>query len=294
MIVGVHNESTAALAKSVTTFPLSVVERPFVADPITAQDLITRFKATALRYVEAGQTVVWSFKPTPADVANGAWKPFVQAFARYLKDNGYTDRVIVVIWHEPENDVPKYFKSAADFVRLFNTVHDWLIEVDPSIRTSHAALGYYYRNVTIAQAKQWVTKCSIHSVDIYSGRSFPLSMTLRDSKPFKIWKDSRPIGAKWGVSERGFIATADKSAERVKTIDAESDYLASLAPADQPSFYIVWNTAGTEKDPTIVLDAAGEAAVNRMFARLTQLICPLCHGAGRVDPGVTYTVVRPS
>lgn len=292
MRVGVHNDSTATLAKSASAFPLSVVERPFVAAPITAQDLVSRFKGSALRYVEAGQSVVWSFKPLPADVDSGAWKPHVDAFARYLKDNGYTDRVVVVIWHEPENDVPKWFKSAADFVRLFNTVHDWLTAVDPSIKTSHAALGYYYRNLGQQYAKQWVTKCSIHSIDIYSGRSFPLLMTLGNSAAFKTWKESRPSGARWGVSERGWIADSALSAQRVKAIDAESDYLASLPPSEHPDFYIVWNTPGTEDDPTIPLDVAGVAAVNRMFARLTQLVCPLCDGAGRVDPSRTYVIVK--
>lgn len=294
MRVGVHNDTTGPLGRAATTFSLSAVERLFVSAPITAQDLIKRFEATALPYVEAGQTVVWSFKPMPTDVASGAWRPFIEQFARYLQVNELTDKVVVVIWHEPENDTPKWFKTPADFVELFNTVHDWLTAIEPNIVTSHAALGYYYRNVRATEASQWITKCTVHSIDLYSGKSFPLSMTLGTSQAFKTWKASRPVGARWGVSERGWIADAAHSADRAAAIDAESDYLAALAPADQPDFYIVWNTPGTENNPKIPLDDAGTAAVNRMFARLTQLVCPLCNGAGNVDPKMTYTVVRAS
>jgi hypothetical protein len=228
----------------------------------------------------------------PAEVASGVWKPFITQLAQYIKDNGLQSKVILVIWHEPENDVPKFFNSAADFVSLFNTVHEWLMSVDPSIVTSHAALGYRYRTLSVGQAKAWVTKATIHSIDIYSGQSFPLSMTLATSAVFKTWKASRPAGSRWGVSERGWIADSTKSAERVASIDAEADYLASLAPADQPDFYIVWNTVGTENNPNIVLDEAGRAAVNRMFAKITRLVCPLCSGSGSVEPGRTYVIVR--
>lgn len=295
MLLGVHNEPSADVRRAAEKFAVSEVERPFVSSPIPAQDLIAKFEATACKYVKAGQTVVWSFKPLPADVASGAWKPHVEQFARYLQVNEMTDRVIVVIWHEPENDIPKWFRNAAEFVKLFNTVHDWLTAIEPSIQTSHAALGYFYRNLTAAQARQWVTKCTVHSIDLYSGRTFPLSMTLKDSKAYQTWKASRPAGSKLGVSERGFIAAPEKSAERVAAIDAEADYLASLPPEEHFEFYIIWNTPGTEKDPTIVLDDAAIDAVNRMFARLAQPVpCPLCQGTGQAERGTTYTIVRVS
>ena len=296
MKVGIHEQyqgpKATTVASTTESFPLIEVTREFEADVIQPQDLVRRLILRCKPLWEAGKATAWSFKPDPAAVDSGRWKPFILELAQYIKDNNLQDKVIVVIWHEPENDVPKFFRSAADFVRLFNTVHDWLMSVDPSIVTSHAALGYWYRNVSANAAKAWVTKCTIHSIDIYSGRSFPLAMTLKTSKPFQIWKASRPAGSKWGVSERGWIAAPADSAARAASIDAESDYLASLAPAERPEFYIVWNTEGTEADPKIVLDQAGKDAVNRLFARLTRLICPLCAGTGYVPPGQTYTVVR--
>lgn len=288
MKIGVHENyqgpKATTFARTAESFPRTEVTREFDGAPITPQDVVRKMVHLCQPLWDAGKVPVWSFKPTPADVKSGAWKPFILALGQYIKDNNLQGRVIVCFWHEPENDVPKYFKNAADFVGYFNTLHDWLTSVDPSIVTTHAALGYQYRNLTIGQAKAWITKCTVHSIDIYSGRSFPLGMTLANSKAFQTWKASRPSGSQWGVSERGWIADATGSEQRAASIDAEADYLVSLAPADRPVFYIVWNTEGVENDPKIILDAAGTAAVNRMFDRLSQVVCPLCHGTGKVSP----------
>lgn len=286
MKVGVHENyqgpKATTFAKTVASFPLAAVTREFEGNVLQPQDLVKRLVGRCQAIWDAGKVPVWSFKPDPAAVDSGRWEPYVTALGKYIKDNGLQDRVIVCIWHEPEND----FKNPADFVRLYDRVHDWLKAVDPTIQTTHAALGYFYRNVSAATAQKWVTKADIHSVDIYSGRSFPVQMTLADSKPFQTWKASRPAGSKWGVSERGWIADAAGSAARVTSINAEAEYLAQLAPVDQPDFYIVWNTEGVENDPKIILDKAGVDAVNRLFERLTrvaQVVCPTCHGTGLVN-----------
>lgn len=286
MKVGVHEDyqGPRALTWGVTAqrFPLAEVTREFEGGVLEPQDLIGRIIARCGQIWAAGKTAVWSFKADPVNVANGQWMSYVHALAQYIKDNHLQDKVVVVIWHEPENDVPKYFKNAADFVRYFNTVQSWLFDVDPTIVTSHAALGYWYRNVSVGQAKAWVTNCTIHSIDIYSGRSFPLSMTLGTSKAFATWKASRPVGSRWGVSERGWIANSARFEERIASINAEADYLGELPTDQQPDFYVVWNTEGTENDPTIILDQGGMDAVNGMFDRITQVECPTCHGTGKV------------
>lgn len=311
MKIGVHEnyqgKSPLTVATTVGRFPRFGVTREFEADVLPAQDLVKRIVARCQPAWDAGKTAVWSFKPKPADVTSGAWKPHIVKLAQHIKDKGLQHQVVIVIWHEPENDVPLHFKSPAEFVQMFNTVHDWLMAVDPTIVTSHAALGYFYRNVGIDVARRWVTKATIHSIDLYSGRSFPLEMTLGTSTGFNTWKASRPVGAPWGVSERGWIANAAMSQLRVKSIQDESDWLAALAPADRPAFYIVWNTEGVEKDSMIILDEPATAAVNTMFDRLAELSipvptptptpdpvktqCPLCSGAGTVEPG-KYVIVR--
>jgi hypothetical protein len=272
MRVGVHENyqgpDKTTLALTLARFPQIDITREFEAHPLPAQDLVGRINARCGIIWLAEKSCVWSFKPLPADVKSGAWRLYVRELAQYLADTHLENRTVITIWHEPENDVPKWFRSPADFVRVFNTVHDWLISVDGLIETSHAALGYLYSRMTDRQARQWVTRASIQAIDVYSGRSFPLDMTLATSVAFARWKATRPAGSKWAVSERGWIAVPALSAQRSASITAEADWLVSLPLADRPDFYIVWNTPGVENDPTIPLDAAGRAAVNAMFARL--------------------------
>lgn len=293
MKVGIHEQyqgrTPTTVGRTVESFPAVEVTREFEADVLRPQDLVRRMLTRCEHVWASGQTVVWSFKPNPADVANGAWKPHVQALARHILDNRLQQKVIICIWHEPENDAPKYFRNGLEFARLFDTVQAWLFDVDPTIDTTHAALGYAYRNWTVPQARLWVTQCTIHSIDVYSGRSFPLGMTLGTSRAFQTWRASRPAGARWGVSERGWIADAEASDERVAAIDLEAEWLAALDLLDRPDFYIVWNTAGVEDDPKIILDDAGVAAVNRLFARMSVLTitCPTCKGVGTVTVPIT-------
>jgi hypothetical protein len=269
-------------AQTLVRFPLARITREFEAGILQPGDLIDRFEHRCRAVLDAGMDVVWSFKPDRRAVLTGQWRPFVEALARHLSTAGLTARVVVAIWHEPENDM-----SAAAFVALFNQVHDWLTAVNPAIVTCHSALGYQYRNMTMAQARAWVTRAGVHAIDLYSGRSFPLATTLQTSAPFVIWAASRPAGARWGVSERGWIADAEHWPERVLAIDHEAEYLRTLTPAEQPDFYVVWNTVGVENDPKIVLDSTGVVAVNDLFSDLSSDPCPLCAGTGRVPPGTT-------
>jgi hypothetical protein len=275
MRVGVHENyqgpDKTTLAETLSRFPQIDITREFEANPLPAQDLVHRITMRCAPIWIAGKSCAWSFKPLPADVAE------------HVKAAGLESKTVIVIWHEPENDVPKWFDSATDFVRYFNTVDRWLKSVDPSIVTSHAALGYRYARMTDTQAREWVTHATVQSIDLYSGRSFPLAMTLGTSAGFARWKASRPAGSRWGVSERGWIATPALSAERAASIRAEADWLAQLAPEDRPDYYIVWNTPGVERDPTIVLDEAGRMAVNAMFARLVPVASTLPSDAG--SPG---------
>jgi hypothetical protein len=297
MKVGVHEQYQGAkattFARTASSFPRTVVTREFESGIIAPQDLVRRMVARCGPIWAAGMTAVWSFKPDPGAVYSGLWKPYVVALAQYIKDHDLHDQVVIVIWHEPENDVPKFFSGPADFVRLFNTIQSWLLSVDPAIVTSHAALAWAYRNWTVAQARAWVTQCTIHSLDIYSGRSFPLAMTLGTSKAFATWKTSRPVDTPWGLSERGWIADESRSAERAASIEAESDYLVALPLAERPSFYVVWNTSGVEDDPTIILDGAAVAAINALFDRMATLQCPLCGGDGTIPADKRFTLTEP-
>ena len=309
-------------------YPLLMVTREFKGGVIKPQNLIPSLNNLCKATWDAGLTCNVSFKFSRAEVLDGKWRVYIDQAVNWLRDNERTAQTIVTIWHEPEDDASdsfrdgraKEFESGIDFVEYFDTVHNWIKEIDPNLLTSHAALGYGYRpavggtndkSAWVADPANWVTKADIHAVDLYSGRSFPLDVTLGSSTAFKRWLDSRPGNSAWGVSERGWITGKyGQSAERVASINAEFDWLMTLPLSALPEFYIVWNTEGTENDPQIILDDYAIAAVNEGFSRLDQKIklgsappveptpepvpsastkvCPTCNGNGEIPS--SYTV----
>lgn len=318
MILGVHEQYQAGKdrttpAETKKRYPLVKMTREFKGGEVVPQNLNPATKNLCQKVWDEGLICNVSFKFSVTEVMNGKWRPYIEQWAATIRDSGRSAQTILTIWHEPEND--KVFIGQPErFVAYFNQVHDWVKAIDPTILTCHAALGYRYRDrgeITSAEALKWVTKADINSIDLYSGRSFPLEMTLGTSTAFTRWLSTRPAGGSWAVSERGWIAGADKSAERVASINAEFDWLMALPDDALPHFYIVWSTEGTEGDPLIPLDAAGRDAVNEGFARInarlnpepeptptpepsTTIECPLCHGEGQVPSGCTYTVVKVS
>lgn len=316
MILGVHEQYQAGKdrttpAETQKRFPLVEMTREFKGGVIVPQNLNPSTKNLCQKVWDQGLICNVSFKFSVAEVLNGQWKPFIDQWASTIKSQGRSAQTILTIWHEPEND--KDFENSPErFVEYFNQVHDWVKAIDPDIKTCHAALGYRYRDngqISSEEALKWVTKADINSIDIYSGRSFPLEMTLGTSTAFTRWLSTRPAGGSWAVSERGWIADEAHSAERVAAINAEFDWLMNLPDDALPAFYIVWNTEGTEGDPLIPLDAAGRDAVNDGFKRINEKLnpepttqptpepsatieCPLCNGAGSVPSGCTYTVVK--
>lgn len=313
MYLGVHEQYQAGKDRTTPDetkkrYPLVQLTREFKGGVIEPQNLNPSTKNLCQKVWDAGLICNVSFKFSVAEVLNGKWQPFIEQWAATIRDSGRSAQTILTIWHEPEND--KHFNSPEQFVLYFNQVHDWVKAVDPSILTCHAALGYRYRDngeIDSVEATKWVTKADINSIDIYSGRSFPLDMTLKTSTGFSRWLGSRPGGSKWAVSERGWIAGSDKSAERVASINAEFDWLTSLDLDALPYFYIVWSTEGTEADPLIPLDEAGREAVNEGFARINAKLnpqpttepkptpsvgcvqCPTCNGVGTIPSSWSVT-----
>lgn len=296
MLMGVHETATDSAARA-EAFPGHEATRDFepgvLASPI---DLVKKIKAECGDTWKAGHTAVWSFKPHPQRVADGSWRKPIQDLAAYLLKNKDACPTIVIIWHEPENDVPKWFKDASAFVQMFNCVYEWLVEVFPGLTIAHAALAYRYRDkgeITDKTAAQWRTKANLHTVDVYSGRSFPLTAILPEHSGFARWFKYVVAGDKrWGVTERGWTCGPDKSAQRAQTIGREFAWLAKQPV--KPELYLVWNTPGSEGDKNLVLDQAARSAVADGFKMLVDASeggtpseplvvsgrCPLCKGEG--------------
>jgi hypothetical protein len=287
--------------------------RTFTGGVIKPQDLIRAMTVVCGAAWAAGLTAFWSFKPSPGEVANGAWKPYFETLAAFLRDNP-DKRTVVVIWHEPENDVPRWFADAAAFRRLFDTCAGWLRAVHPGVVLAHAALGYRYgdirHGITDQAAGQWRTSADLHCIDVYSGRSSPLPTILPELASFRRWRRYVAGDGAWGVTERGWAAAQKDWPLRAATMAREGAWLAA---GNRPQVYLLWNTSGTENDPLLIFDASAEAAARSLMAqqavagvadaaaagaagaivtgsgraaRVT-VPCPLCAGAG------TYTFTPP-
>jgi hypothetical protein len=242
--------------------------RIFLPDVIHPRDLVRKLKIQCADTWAANQVAVWSFKPHPADVRNGKWRKPVEDLARYLKANP-GNKTAIVIWHEPENDVPLWFKRPEDFVQLFNTVHDWIVAIHPDAWTCHAALAYRYGiktgGITDGAAKRWRTKARVNTIDAYSGRSFALDQTLPEHPGYQRWRRIVAPAGPWGVTERGWTCEPKDHPVRAAVIAREFAWLKALPPAERPVVYMIWSTSGVEGDPGLILDEHAKTAVRKGF-----------------------------
>ncbi len=327
MLIGVHEqyqgENATTPAETLNRYPHTMVTREFKGGVVKPQNLVPSVTNLAKDVWDAGLVCNVSFKLSVEDVFNGGWQIYVQQLCRFLVDNGCVGKTVLTWWHEPEDDSADSFPNGRksgkttsfatgdEFVRYFNTIHDWCKDVHPNITTSHAALGYGYRpklggpgdkSAFVTDPAKWVTKADIQAIDIYNGRSFPLDVILPDSGAFKRWRESHP--GKWGVSERGWTAGPDAHAQRADSIARELAWLKTLPDTERPVFYTVWLTEGVEGDDNLKPDDTMTNALNTGFADIlaptpepeptpdptpTDQQCPLCHGTGRVPVG-SYTI----
>ena len=259
-----------------------------------------------------GLIVTWSVKLDVSSVMSGAWQPYLEQLASWIGSSGYNEEFIFVIWHEPEND----FKPD-DYVAYFNKVHDTLKAINPGLITCHAALGYRYdKIIKDDEAPKWRTKADINAIDIYSGRSFPLTAILPELNGFNKWFKHVVGDSQWAMRERGFIANNGMDeANRAFTMKREADWLATQVAGKRLVWAVLWDTDGTEHDPGLLLDDPQAIEAARYYMqRLTEpvqqpepapetgpddeapmnLSCPLCHGTGEVSTAQTYVIVTTS
>lgn len=254
--------------------------RIFTPGVISPRDLVAEVTAKCSATWAAGMTAVWSFKPLPDAVASGAWKPYVLALGQYLAANP-TSRTVVIIWHEPENDVPKWFGSAAAFVSLFDTVAGWLRQTWPHAVVVHAALAYRYgdgRDITDQVAPHWRTSADIHCADVYSGRSNPLNTILPELSSYRRWRRFVAQDSPWGITERGWTVGTDTgptaASTRASAMAREVTWLGGLPAGGRPQIYLMWNTGGTEGDAGLVFDGAAERIARSAMTTVAAVPAP--------------------
>lgn len=325
MFLGVHEqyqgEEATTPSKTKERYPWVSITREFKSGVVKPTNLVPTLRNLCQAVWDAGMVCNVSFKLSVAEVLNGEWEIYVKQLCRFLVDNGHVGRTILTFWHEPEDDArDSYpngtdktlaFESGEQFVTYFNTIHDWCKSVNSGVITSHAALGYGYRptvggdndkSAYVTDPAKWVTKCDIHAIDLYNGRSFPLDVILPDSPAFKRWVSVR-AGLAWSVSERGWTATSDRHSARNEAIRAELAWLNRLPDNEKPVFYIIWLTEGVENDVNLIPDAAMTATINAGFAAIkapeptpeptpvpATRECPLCHGTAVVPADHTIVI----
>lgn len=271
MRIGVHENISAEQNKS--KYPGVTLERLFIGPGVLSpQNLILKVDRLVTPYLQNQITPVVSFKPHHSDVAAGRWDSYLRNLV-----NTFGDTVWFCIYHEPEDNL-----NGTDFTKMFNRCFDVMKDADQDSIQVYAAMAYQWRpgSRTTVDPTKWLPRADYYACDVYSGRSFPLSTTLPDHAGFKRWKANLPAGQQWGITERGF-ETANLHEARAATLKQDIEW----ATTNDCSFYIYWNTTGTEKSDELVLDPLGEASLKEAIREVAPVYqrCPTCHGSGRIQ-----------
>lgn len=242
VLVGVHDVRPPAGVFA--AFPGASATRVFVGPgPLpVGTDLVARVEAACRDTLAAGGVPVVSVKLLPVDVNAGLWDGGLRKLGAWLAKH---PQVIVVAWHEPENDFQTP-NAARVFAAAFNRVRALLKGVSPGTAVACCAMAYQWRpgSKTTADPAVWrAIDADLYLVDVYSGKSFPASAILPEHAGFRRWKtemvDAVP-GRRWGVGERGILAGPTRAA----TWTRERDWLSG--PGRDCAVYMVWNTPGRE------------------------------------------------
>lgn len=266
--MGVHDSvAPGQLAKR---YPGVRATREFVAGVQgTGVDLRTKYDAAANPSWAAGLLPFVSIKTDPVKTANGRYDARFRELAVWLK--GRPDSYF--IWyHEPEDDM-----TGPVFATAFKRVRDVMKAAHPGIKVGYSAMAYQWgsKKSRTKDPAPWRVTADFYGVDTYSGGTQPATAILPEHKPHMRWYDElvrKTPGAttKWGLTERGFkSSTSDR--QRAKDIDRETAYLKGLTATTSvtlPSFYLYWNTKGTEGDADLVNGPRAQAAVARMVSAL--------------------------
>ncbi len=263
-LAGVHDARTPTAVAG--AFTGATVGREFIAGEQQPGDLRAKVDKLSAPWLAAAGQVYVSFKPRPADVAGGAWTPWLEKLGTWLAEHPH---VKLIIWHEPEDDMP-----GGEFAAMFNTCRTAIKTGYRDATVAYCAMAYHWRptgNAGKNPAGWRQVLADEYLVDVYSGVSFSETAILPEHPGFVGWYEAivkpklaagQPVA--WGMAERGF--QAKDPTVRAATIRREADWLAGHG-ADRPMLYLAWNTGGTEGDSAWLLDPAGEEAMRYLLAK---------------------------
>jgi len=264
ILMGVHDGVSPAQLKQ--RYPGVEATREFVdgvQSPRT--DLRRKYDAVARKSWAAGLIPFVSIKTDPVKTGNGAYDARFRELAKWLETKPET----YFIWyHEPEDNM-----SGPTFAKAFKRVRDVMKAADPSVKVGYCAMAYQWGSSRAATKNPapWRVAADFYGVDTYSGGTQPSTAILSEHKSHQRWYDElirKTPGAdtKWGLTERGFKGTKSDQ-QRAKDIDRETALLKGLKASSTftlPTFYLYWNTPGTEGDSDLINGPKAQAAVARM------------------------------
>lgn len=263
VLMGVHDDVSPAELKQ--RYPGVRATREFVSGVQgTSADLRKKYDAVAKASWAADLVPFVSIKTDPAKTAEGRYDARFRELAEWLagKPDSY-----FVWYHEPEDDM-----SGPTFAKAFKRVRDVMKAADPDVRVGYSAMAYQWRSSSRStkDPAPWRVAADFYGADTYSGGTQPGTAILSEHGPHLRWYDELVLktpgaATRWGLTERGFKKTASDE-RRARDIDRETAYLQGLST--RPSFYLYWNTPGTEGDPDLVNGPKAQAAVARMVRAL--------------------------
>lgn len=285
--IGIHEDWTATPpgrtpTKVIERYPKSGIGRCFTGSPIiTVQDLRPKVLATLQPYLTAGTKKIYiSIKTDITQTSAGSWNARYTELAVYIAQLKvqYNVDIIVIPWHEPEDN----FSSGTAFVTYYNKVYDAVKAGSSAVKVKPCFLSYHWAPGTGGSIGGktntpglWFTNLKMTdgvTVDVYSGRSFPLNQILMEHPGFSRWILYVPNTVRINLSERGFETpsstnSTNRSSLRASTMRREFDWLLTSDPiAMRCDDYTIWSSPGAEKAAGLIMDAAAEAEIDRFLS----------------------------
>jgi hypothetical protein len=289
--VGVHEKWTAPdygrrPEQILQRFPGATIGRnAFInrTGSTTPEDLRPFVNRALEPFVNAGTPRVYVSVKTPIPATrNGDWNDRYRQLGEHLAQLNRAGRIGVefIAYHEPEN----VFSSGAAYAHYANKVREQMKRGGGNdINVGYTAMAYQWspnRAATANPAPWREAEMDFYSVDVYSGRSYPLEAILSEHSGFTRWyreiADHGSRSGRYRVTERGFETPSSTNPTkrfslRNQSINREFNWLRNSRIGRLCQDYIYWNSSGTEEAMGLKLDSSGEQVLATRIAEFAKL-----------------------
>lgn len=271
---GVHEDPTAGgrtPAQVKDRYPFAKWGREFVSGvQNTVVDLRPKFSLLYEDWLDEDMGVIVSVKTNAANTISGSWDTRFNELGAELES--ISDKVEVVWWHEPEEDL-----AGSTFVSAFNRARSEIKQGGANVKVGTSSMCYHWapnwNNTASIGGKtntpsQWYTGLTTDFIgaDVYSGRSFALDHALDTHPGYLRWRTeyAQVLAKPIYLTERGFETPSDpypttNYGVRNATINDDFNYVLNTGwPIKK---YIFWSSPGTENAAGLVMDSSAQAVI---------------------------------